>query len=131
MAQALHNSAQNAASGEVRNRLEEAAVSYAQNAISLNPKDAASNYIIGADAMSRKDYKKALDSFMQAVSSDSKNYLYYYDLGRAQYMLKKFTEAKYSFNTACQLNPSFAPSRYNLGLTNNKLNDAKSVMISI
>ena len=128
MAQALHNSSQNAASGEVRNRLEEAAVSYAQNAISLNPKDAASNYIIGADAMSRKDYKKALDSFMQAVSTDNKNYLYYYDLGRAQYMLKKFTEAKYSFNTACQLNPSFAPSRYNLGLTNNKLNDAKSAL---
>lgn len=128
MAQALYNSSQNADSLENKKLLEKSAVSYAQKSIELNPKDAASNYIIGSDAMNKKDYKKALDSFMTAVNNDNKNYLYYYDLGRAQYMLRKFTEAKYSFCTACQNNASFAPARYNLGLTNNKLNDSKSAL---
>lgn len=128
MAQALHSSSQHADSPENREKLEQAAVQYAESAIALDGKDAASNYIIGADSMAKKDYSKALDSFTQAVTSDSSNYLYYYDLGRAQYMLKKYTEAKYSFNTACRLNPSYAPARYNLGLTNNRLNDSKSAL---
>lgn len=129
IAQILQKASKTADSPENTQKLKDAALKYAKETIKLNENDAPANTIIGEDAMANKNYEDALANFQKAVQTDSKNYLYYYNLGRAQYMLKKFTEAKYSFTTSCSLNGSFAPARYNLGLTNNRLNDAKSALL--
>lgn len=129
MAAALYDASLNASNPADKKKLQDAAVEYASKAVSLDPKNAQSQYILGMDAFEKKNYQKALDHLTKAAANDTtKNYLYYYNLGRVQYMMKKYTEAKYSFTTACQLNGSFAPARYNLGLTNNKLNDSKSAL---
>ncbi len=129
MAGALYDASLNASNPDEKKKLQDAAVEYASKAVALDPKNAESQYILGMDAFDKKNYQKALDHLTKAAANDtSKNYLYYYNLGRVQYMMKKFTEAKYSFTTACQLNGNFAPARYNLGLTNNKLNDTKSAL---
>ncbi len=129
MAGALYDASLNASNPDDKKKLQDAAVEYASKAVALDPKNAESQYILGMDAFDKKNYQKALDHLTKAAANDTtKNYLYYYNLGRVQYMMKKFTEAKYSFTTACQLNGNFAPARYNLGLTNNKLNDTKSAL---
>lgn len=129
MAGALYDASLNAANPEDRKKLQAAAVDYASKAVALDPKNAESQYILGMDAFESKNYQKALEHLTKAAANDTtKNYLYYYNLGRVQYMMKKFTEAKYSFTTACQQNGNFAPSRYNLGLTDNRLNDTKSAL---
>ena len=114
--------------GDDKKRLESTALIYAENAVSKNPKDASSHYIIGMNALANKDYQKAHDELTKAAMYDGKNYLYYYNLGRVQYMMKKFTAAKSSFSTSAMLNTAFAPARYNLGLTNLRLNDQKSAL---
>ena len=129
MAGALYDASLNASNPDEKKKLQDAAVEYASKAVALDPKNAESQYILGMDAFDKKNYQKALDHLTKAAANDtSKNYLYYYNLGRVQYMMKKFTEAKYSFTTACQLNGNFAPARYNLGLTDNRLNDTKSAL---
>ena len=129
MAGALYDASLNASNPDEKKKLQDAAVEYASKAVALDPKNAGSQYILGMDAFDKKNYQSALDHLSKAAANDtSKNYLYYYNLGRVQYMMKKFTEAKYSFATACQLNGNFAPARYNLGLTDNRLNDTKSAL---
>lgn len=129
MAGALYDASLKASNPEDKKKLLAAAVDYAKKATALDPKDANSQYILGMDAFEKKNYQAALEHLSKATANDkTKNYLYYYNLGRVQYMMKKYTEAKYSFTTACQLNGNFAPARYNLGLTNNKLNDSKAAL---
>ena len=127
IASALYAAAEKA-KGEDKSRLESTALIYAENAIAKNPKDASSHFIIGMDAFNKKDYQKALDELTKAVTYDGKNYLYYYNLGKVQYTMKKYTAAKSSFSTSAMLNSGFAPARYNLGLTNLRLNDQKAAL---
>ena len=127
IAAALYDAA-GKSTGDDKKRLESTALIYADNAVSKNPKDASSHYIIGMNALANKDYQKAHDELTKAAMYDGKNYLYYYNLGRVQYMMKKFTAAKSSFSTSAMLNTAFAPARYNLGLTNLRLNDQKSAL---
>lgn len=129
IAGALYDASLTASSPEDKKKLQDAAVDYASKAVALDPKNAESQYILGMDAFDKKNYQKALEHLTNATANDTKgNYLYWYNLGRVQYMMKKFSNAKSSFTKACQLNGSFAPARYNLGLTNNKLNDSKSAL---
>lgn len=93
----------------------------AQKAIASDPKDAASHYIIAQNAMDNKDYNTALKEMKAAVEYDPNNYLYWYNLGKIQYTLTKYSEAASSFTKSCDLKNDFAPSRYNLGLTQKKL----------
>ena len=127
IAAALYDAA-GKSTGDDKKRLESTALIYAENAVSKNPKDASSHYIIGMNALANKDYQKAHDELTKAAMYDGKNYLYYYNLGRVQYMMKKFTAAKSSFSTSAMLNTAFTPARYNLGLTNLRLNDQKSAL---
>lgn len=127
IAAALYDAA-GKSTGDDKKRLESTALIYAENAVSKNPKDASSHYIIGMNALANKDYQKAHDELTKAAMYDGKNYLYYYNLGRVQYMMKKYTAAKSSFSTSAMLNSAFAPARYNLGLTNLRLNDQKSAL---
>lgn len=128
MAAALYDTAQNVSSDDDKRKLMNTAVTYAEECLKKNPKDAVSQYILGMNAYDKKEWPKAAEYLEKAIASDGKNYLYYYNLGRVQYMMKKYSEAKQSFNTSCSLNGSFAPARYNLGLTNLKLTDSKSAL---
>ncbi|MBQ5998498.1 MAG: tetratricopeptide repeat protein [Treponema sp.] len=128
MATLLYEASQKASSSEEKQRLENLALEYARKAVSHDPKESASQYILGMNAYANKDYGKALEYLTKAVENNNSNGLYYYNLGRVQFQMKKFTEARYSFSTSCQLDPSYAPARYNLGITNNRLNDPKAAL---
>ena len=106
-----------------KERLMKESVVIAEKAIVQNPKDAPSHFILAQNAMDKKDWNTALAEMNKAISGDPNNYLYYYNLGKIQYSLKKYAEAASSFTTSCELKSDFAPSRYNLGLTQKKLNN--------
>ncbi len=126
IASLMQAASEKAASQEEKKLLQEKALEYANKAVEKDSKNPVANYILGQDAMAKKDYQKAAEYFTKAISGDNKNHEYYYNLGRSQYMLKKYAEAKAAFSSAAQQNSSFAPARYNLGLTNLKLNDKKA-----
>ena len=116
IAQALYDAAQKTDDPAKKQQLMNNAVAMAQKAIKADPKDAAAHYIIAQNALDNKDYNTALAEMKAAVQ-----YLYWYNLGKIQYTLSKFSEAASSFTKACELKPDYAPSRYNLGLTQKKL----------
>ena len=90
----------------------------------------AAHYILAQDAQKKKDYKRALSELEKAIALNESNYLYYYDMGKLQYLLKRFTDAKVSFNRSMELNNQFPPSVYNLGLTYVKLKDEENALES-
>ena len=79
--------------------------------------------------MKNKKYEDALKELQKAISLEE-NYLYYYDMGKIQYLLKRFKDASSSFVRSCQLNDKFSPSRYNLGLTYVKLQNESMALDS-
>lgn len=121
IAQALFDAAEKTDTPEKKAELMKDAVAMAQLAIQGNPKDPEAHYILAQNALMEKDYNTALEEMKKAVEYDPNNYLYYYNLGKIQYTLRKYSEASSSFTTSCKLNDKFAPSRYNLGLTQIKL----------
>lgn len=90
----------------------------------------AAHYILAQDAQKKKDYERALSELEKAIALNESNYLYYYDMGKLQYLLKRFTDAKVSFNRSMELNNQFPPSVYNLGLTYVKLKDEENALES-
>ena len=82
------------------------------------------------DAQKKKDYQRALSELEKAIALNESNYLYYYDMGKIQYLLRRYEDAKKSFTRSCELNDHFSPSVYNLGLTYVKLNDENSALTS-
>lgn len=132
IAQALYDASEKSESESEKNRLMEEAVSIAKEVIAQNPKDSPAHYILAQDAINKKNYDLALKELKEAVqnasSDDPNRYLYYYDMGKLQYITKKYTEAVASFTTSCELNETFVPSRYNLGLSQVKLkNDSAAI----
>lgn len=132
IAQALYDASEKSESEAEKKQLMEEAVSMAKKVIAENPKDSPSHYILAQDAISKKDYDTGLKELKLAVqnasSDDPNRYLYYYDMGKLQYMTKKYNEAVASFTTSCELNEDFVPSRYNLGLSQVKLkNDTAAI----
>ncbi len=88
----------------------------------------AAHYIQAQDAQKKKDYYRALSELEKAIALNESNYLYYYDMGKLQYLLKRYNDAKTSFSRSIELNSQFPPSVYNLGLTYVKLNDENSAL---
>lgn len=125
MAQALYEAAETAESSDKKAELMKNAVELAEKTLKDNPKDAGAHYIIAQDSIKKKDYNKALNELTAAVQNSAKDdpnrYLYFYELGKIQYRLKKYNEAVSSFTTSCDLKGDFAPSRYNLGVTQKQL----------
>ena len=80
------------------------AVSKAESAIVQDPKDASSHFILAQNAMNKKDWNTALSEMKKAINGDPSNYSYYYNLGKVQYSLKKYSEAASSFATSCEIN---------------------------
>ena len=121
IAQALYEAAQKADTPEKKQQLMNNAVAMAQKAIKSDPKDAGAHYILAQNALDNKDYNTALAEMKAAVQYDPNNYLYWYNLGKIQYTLGKYSDAANSFTKSCELKTDYAPSRYNLGLTQKKL----------
>jgi len=128
MASMLYDASQKAADPAQQKKLEDAAVAYAQTAVAKTPKDAASHYVLGMDALDRKDKQTALDELTKAVANDNTNYVYYYNLGKVQYLLKKYSEAASSFQSCVQIKGDFSPSEYNLGLAYLRLGKDKEAL---
>lgn len=130
MAQSLYDAAQNAKNPNDKDKLLKEAVKHAQNALKDNPNDARAHNILGQEALGRKDYNTALKELQAAanVKGDPNRYLYYYNLGKVQYTLKKYSDAANSFTMSCDLKSDFAPSRYNLGLTQKQLKNETAAL---
>ncbi|MCQ2592002.1 MAG: tetratricopeptide repeat protein [Treponema sp.] len=121
IAQSLFDASEKTDAPDKKKELMEQAISMAEKAVQNDEKDAGAHYILAQDALNKKDYEKALREMKAAVEYDPTNYLYFYNLGKIQYTTRKYSEAASSFTTSCKLNEKFAPSRYNLGLTQKQL----------
>jgi tetratricopeptide (TPR) repeat protein len=130
IASLLYDASQKASDTVQKKRLEDTAVVYAQSAISKTPADPASHYILGMNALAGKDRQTALDELTKAVTYDNSNYIYFYNLGKVQYLLGKYGEAGVSFQSCVQRRGDFSPSLYNLGLTYLRLGREKDALDS-
>jgi tetratricopeptide (TPR) repeat protein len=130
IASLLYDASQKAADTVQQKRLEDAAVAHARTAVSKAPKDPESHFILGMDALGSKDRQTALEELTKAVTYDNSNYIYFYNLGKVQYLLKKYSEAGSSFQSCVQIKNDFSPSQYNLGLTYLRLGREKDALDS-
>lgn len=121
MAQALYDAAQKEKDPAMVIKLNDAAITYANQAVSKNPNEARAHYILGLNAEKDNNLAKALAEFEAAVKGDSNNYLYYYYLGRVQFRQKQYQQAKGSFSESIRLNKNFDSSHFNLGMTCKRL----------
>lgn len=123
IAQYFADAADNTSNPNDKKELMNQAVNYANNALKQNPNDGQAHNILGQNALNNKDYAGAEKEFGLATNQkdDPNRYLYYYNLGKVQYILKKYQDAQKSFTISCDLKGDFAPSRYNLGITNKQL----------
>lgn len=123
MAQALFEAAEKSTNPAEKEKLMRQAVNYANTVINQNPNDAQAHNILAQNALNNKDYANAEKELALAASvkDDPNRYLYYYNLGKVQYIMKKYNDAATSFKTSCDLKSDFAPSRYNLGITQKQL----------
>ncbi|MCK9168914.1 MAG: tetratricopeptide repeat protein [Treponema sp.] len=130
IASLLYDASQNASDAAQKKKLEDTAVVYAQSAVSKTPADAAPHYILGMNALAEKDRQTALDELTKAVTYDNSNYIYFYNLGKVQYLLRKFSEAGASFLSCVQFKKDFSPAQYNLGLTYLRMGREKEALDS-
>ena len=119
-----------AESASEKQKLLDEGVELAKKLLDSGVESDAAHYILAQDAQKKKDYKRALSELEKAIALNESNYLYYYDMGKLQYLLNRYPDAKGSFNRSIELNNQFPPSVYNLGLTYVKLNDENSALES-
>ena len=106
----------------------DSAVNKANEILKTDPNNDLAHYILAQDAMRRKNYDLTLMELQKAIEANKNNYLYFYDMGKIQYLLRRYTDASQSFLRSCELNTQFENSRYNLGLTYVKLSrDADAI----
>ena len=106
----------------------DSAVNKANEILKTDPNNDLAHYILAQDAMRRKNYDLTLMELQKAIEANQNNYLYFYDMGKIQYLLRRYTDASQSFLRSCELNTQFENSRYNLGLTYVKLSrDADAI----
>lgn len=132
MAQAYYDTSEKTSNPQDKNTLMKEAVNMANKALQDNAKQPAAHFILAKDALNKNDLNKALSEMQAAVNGskadDPNLYLYYYELGKIQYRLKKFNEAVTSFTKSCELKNDFSPSRYNLGLTQKQLKNDNAAL---
>lgn len=117
VASALFEASQAEKDPAKREKLGKAALEYVNKALSVNPNDPVSHYILGMNYSSSNDWQKAAKEFEAAAKNDPSNYMYYYQLGRAHYRLKNYTAARSAFETSIKYNDKFDLAYFNLGMT--------------
>ncbi len=80
----------------------------------------------GNEAMQAQEYKKAIDAYKMAISLDSKQPVYYYNLAVIYYRLELNQAALANLNKALDLDPNFAEAWYNKALTLHRLKEIDS-----
>ncbi len=113
-----------------KQKLLDEGVALAKKMIETGSETDAAHYILAQDAQKKKDYLRSLSELEKAIALNESNYLYYYDMGKLQYLLRRYNDAKKSFIRSVELNDHFSPSVYNLGLTYVKLDDENSALTS-
>ena len=120
---------ENASSDAEKQKLVDEGLELAKKMIEKGSESDTAHYILAQDAQKKKNYQQALTE-LELAAAMKDNYLYYYDMGKLQYLLRRFPDAKASFIRSIELNNKFSPSVYNLGLTYVKLNDEGSALKS-
>jgi len=115
--QELVDSFVDASTEEARVSILGSAVELANQILKENPDNDLAHYVLAQDALKRKNYDLTLLELQKAIEANKTNYLYFYDMGKVQYLLRKYSDAADSFIHSCELNNKFENSRYNLGLT--------------
>jgi hypothetical protein len=105
MAEALYGIAQAATDSTVKNEALSSALEYVNMAIAADPLLASARYLRSRISTDQKKTESALADMKEAVHLDPKNYLYAYELGKMQYLQKKYAEAKQSFKNLVKLSP--------------------------
>lgn len=128
IAGALYDAATNEKDEGRRKKLNDAAIQYVNKALAKNQNDPASHYILGMNYIENGEWEKAQKELAIAVQNDPDNYLYYYNLGRAQFRLKNYTAAHSSFESSVKYNKNFDPAYFNLGMTCQRLKLSKDAL---
>ena len=118
-------------SEESKQKLAKAAEIANQMIENQNDSDSA-HYALSKNASQNKKYDDALAELEKAIRMNRENPLYYYDKGKILYLKRNYEEAQWNFEKACELDKNFYQSKYNLGLTYERLNqneDAKKAFL--
>ena len=121
VAKSLFEAAQSEKDAGRKDKLNKAALQFVNKSLSVNPNDPVSHYILGMNYIESGDWQKAARELEAAAKNDPGNYMYYYQLGRAQFKLKNFTAARSAFETSIKYNGKFDLAHYNLGMTLKRL----------
>jgi tetratricopeptide (TPR) repeat protein len=78
---------------------------------------ALNNLLTQAQAMDRKDYQAAVESYQEFLAKKPDDATVHYDLGYAYTALQKPADAKAEYEKAISLDPKMASAYQNLGLT--------------
>ena len=113
IAGALYDAASSEKDEGRRKKLNSAAIQYVNKALANNQDDPASHYILGMNYIENSDWEKAQKELSSAVQNDPDNYLYYYNLGRAQFRLQNYTAARSSLESSVRYNQNFEPAYFN------------------
>ena len=113
-----------------KDKLKNAAITYVNKSLSVNPSDPASHFILGMNygESSPPNWAKAAEELEKAVKSAPDNYMYWYQLGRAQYRLKNYERARTAFQNSAKYNNKFDLAYFNLGMTLKQLKSNKDAL---
>ena len=123
IASALYDASTSEKDPVKKDRLRNEAVTYVNKALSVNPNDSVSHYILGMNygESSPPNWVKAAEELEKAVKNAPDNYMYWFQLGRAQFKLQNYERAKTAFQNSAKCNEKFDLAHYNLGMTLKKL----------
>jgi hypothetical protein len=93
------------------------AVSWAQQAIELRPKEAYAHYVLGLAYQQAGQVGEAVASYVQAIALQETFYQAHTNLGVAYNTQREFQKAQLSLERAIELDPSNALALNNLGVT--------------
>jgi len=93
------------------------AVSWAQQAIELRPKEAYAHYVLGLVYQQAGQVGEAVASYVQAIALQETFYQAHTNLGVAYNTQREFQKAQLSLERAIELDPSNALALNNLGVT--------------
>ncbi len=130
ISKALYDAAENEQDTAKKAKLQAEAIAYANESVAKDSNNGDANYVLGMDALERKNYALAEQEFSKAIKQNPNNYMYYYQLGRAQAQQRKYTAAETSFQNSVKLNANFAQAQYNLGFVQERNGKSNAALTS-
>jgi len=103
------------------------AISYLLKSIEADASDGQTWYLLGRCYMAQQSYRKAYESYQQAVYQDAKNPTFWCSIGVLYYQINQYRDALDAYSRAIRLNPYLSEVWYDLGTLYeccNQLSDA-------